>query len=197
MIAIGSTDRPPMTPHNIASPRRADRDAENQAMNHLPLMAGFNAWANARLYDAVSGLSESANKKDRKAFFGSIHNTLNHLLVVDRLWTARIEGVDHGIRSLDQILYADFDSLRAAREAEDQQIIALVDGLSEAQLRTPAAYRRIIGTGTEHTRRDHILITLFNHQTHHRGQVHTMLTQAGVFPPPLDVIYYLEDKGVS
>ena len=166
-------------------------------MNHLPLMARFNAWANARLYDSVSGLSESAYKEDRKAFFGSIHNTLNHLLVVDRLWTGRIEGRNHGIRSLDQILYTDLASLRGAREAEDEAIIALVDGLSEAQLQTPVSYRRMIGEGTQRTRRDHILITLFNHQTHHRGQVHAMLTQAGVVPPPLDVVFFLEDEGLS
>ena len=166
-------------------------------MNHLPLMARFNAWANDRLYGAVVRLSEAAYRQDRKAFFGSIHNTLNHLLVVDRLWSGRIEGVDRGIRSLDQILYADLDSLRAARKAEDKRLIALVDGLSDEQLQMPATYRRIIGDGEARTRRDHILITLFNHQTHHRGQVHAMLTQADIVPPPLDVIYYLEEVGLN
>ncbi len=166
-------------------------------MNNIALMARFNAWANDRLYGCVAGISDAAYRKDRKAYFGSIHHTLNHLLVVDRLWTHRIEGSDHGIKSLDQILYGDFESLRAARKAEDQALIALVDGLSEEELQSPVTYRRMIGDGAHTTRRDHILITLYNHQTHHRGQVHAMLTQQGIDPPPLDVIYLLEELGLS
>ena len=166
-------------------------------MNHLPLMARFNAWANERLYLSVAGLSEEDYRKDRKAFFGSIHNTLNHLLVVDRLWCGRIEGTESGIRSLDQILCDDFSSLSEARTEEDRRIVALVDGLSEERLATPVAYTRIIGAREQETRPDHILITLFNHQTHHRGQVHAMLTQAGVVPEPLDVIFFLEEAGLS
>ncbi len=166
-------------------------------MDHFPLMARFNAWVNGRVYDCAAGLADEAYRKDRGAFFGSIHNTLNHLLVVDRLWTRRIEGVDHGVRALDEILYDDFEGLRAARIEEDGHLIALVDGLSADALRAPVRYTRIIGPGPQETRCDHILITLFNHQTHHRGQVHAMLTQAGVAPPPLDVVYFLEEVGLS
>lgn len=164
-------------------------------MNHLPLMARFNRWANTRVYACVAGLDEEAYRRDRGAFFGSIHHTLNHLLVVDRLWTARIQDRESGIESLDQILFDDFESLKAAREEEDDRFIALVGGLSDAELEAPVRYRRIIGDGVEEARAGHILITLFNHQTHHRGQVHAMLTQAGVTPPPLDVIFYLDELG--
>ena len=164
-------------------------------MNHFPLMAQFNAWVNVRLYDCVAKLPEAAYREDRKAFFGSIHRTLNHLLLVDRLWTRRIEGVEHGIGSLDQILYDDFRSLRTARIAEDRHLVDLVASLSEVRLKAPVRYRRIIGDGMEEARTDHILITLFNHQTHHRGQVHTMLTQADIEPPALDVIYFLDETG--
>ncbi len=166
-------------------------------MNNIALMARFNAWANDRLYGCVAGISDQAYRQDRKAYFGSIHNTLNHLLVVDRLWTHRIEGRDHGIKSLDQILYDDFESLRAARKTEDAALGDLVDGLSEEELRSSVTYGRIIGDGKHTTRRDHILITLYNHQTHHRGQVHAMLTQQGIDPPPLDVIYLLEELSLS
>lgn len=166
-------------------------------MNNFSLMARFNAWVNERIYDSVSGLSDGAYKQDRKAFFGSIHNTLNHLLVVDRLWTGRIQETDRGIRSLDQILFDDFASLRAARISEDEALVALADGLSPAQLESPVTYRRIIGDGAHTIRRDHALLTLYNHQTHHRGQVHAMLTQAEVIPPPLDVIYFLEDMDLD
>ena len=166
-------------------------------MNNIALMARFNAWVNDRLYGCVAGISDQAYREDRKAYFGSIHNTLNHLLVVDRLWTCRLKETDHGIKSLDHILYDDFESLRAARKTEDQALVDLVDGLSEEELRSPVTYRRMIGDGAHTTRRDHILITLYNHQTHHRGQVHAMLTQQGIDPPPLDVIYLLEELGLS
>ena len=162
-------------------------------MNQFSLMARFNGWANDRLYESISGLADEAYREDRAAFFGSIHNTLNHLLVVDRLWTGRIEGIDHGISSLDQILFDDFASLSEARTVETRRLIAVVDALSDAQLETPVAYRRMIGDGEGKTRRDHMLLTLLNHQTHHRGQVHVMATQAGIVPPPLDVIFFLDE----
>jgi uncharacterized damage-inducible protein DinB len=164
-------------------------------MDHFPLMARFNAWVNERLYGSVAKLPEDAYRSDRKAFFGSIHHTLNHLLVVDRLWTRRIEGVDHGIRALDQILYDDFEELRAARYEEDRHLIELVDGLDAAALQRPVRYRRMIGEGEEEARAGHILLTLFNHQTHHRGQIHALLTQMDVVPPPLDVMFFLEETG--
>ncbi len=166
-------------------------------MNNIALMARFNAWVDKRLYGCVAGLSDADYRKDRKAYFGSIHNTLNHLLVVDRAWTSRIRNVDHGIESLDQILYDDFDSLRAAREAEDAALIELVDGLSDEELRRPVSYRFLSGDGSHTNRCDHILITLFNHQTHHRGQIHAMLTQQDIDPPPLDVIYFLDEAGLD
>lgn len=166
-------------------------------MNNIALMARFNAWVNKRVYGCVAGLSDADYRKDRKAYFGSIHNTLNHLLVVDRTWTSRIRSVDHGIESLDQILYDDFAALRAAREAEDAALIELVDGLSDEELRRPVSYRFMTGDGRHSSRRDHILITLFNHQTHHRGQIHAMLTQQDIDPPPLDVIVFLEEAGLG
>ena len=165
-------------------------------MNNIQLMARFNAWANERLYGVVSGLAEAAYLEDRGAFFGSIHNTLNHLLVVDRLWTGRIEGVDHGITALDQMLYDDLAALWAARKDEDAHLSALVDGLGE-RLQAPVGYTRVDGTGAQETRCDHILITLYNHQTHHRGQTTCMLTQAGIDPGDLDVIDFLDDAGLN
>lgn len=165
------------------------------AMNQYSLMARFNAWVNEQVYECASRLPEQAYRADRKAFFGSVHRTLNHLLVVDRLWTGRIEGVDRGIRALDQVLYDDFASLRAARRKEDEDLIALVDGLGEERLGAKVRFRAITDSGTYDARAGHILLTLFNHQTHHRGQVHALLTQAGITPPPLDLVVYLAEIG--
>ncbi len=166
-------------------------------MNNLALMARFNQWVNGHIYDAVAALSDEEYRRDRKAFFGSIHRTLNHLLVVDRLWSGRIRGVDTGIKSLTDILFDDFEPLRAARGREDEGLIELVDGIDEDRFTAPVIYTRMLGDGEQQTRLDHILITLYNHQTHHRGQVHAMLTQAGVTPTDIDVIYFLETVGLS
>jgi uncharacterized damage-inducible protein DinB len=166
-------------------------------MDHLPLMARFNAWANGRLYASVATLPDAPYRAERGAFFGSIHRTLNHLLVVDRLWSGRIEGRDRGIRALDQILHDDREELRVAREDEDRRLIALVDRLDDRELERPARYRRMIGEGEEEARCGHILLTLFNHQTHHRGQIHVLLTQQEVVPPPLDVLFFLEELGLA
>ena len=166
-------------------------------MTHFSFMARFNAWANARLYACTADLPDEVYRCDCGLFFGSIHGTLNHILVVDRMWTRRIEGVDHGLNSLDQILYGEFAGLRAAQRDENARLIELADSLTAQELARPLRYQRMIGTGMEEARLDHVLLTLFNHQTHHRGQVTAALTQAGVTPPPLDIGFYTEETGQS
>lgn len=166
-------------------------------MNNFRLMAQYNAWINERIYAAVAGLDDADYRLDRGAYFGSIHRTLNHLLVVDRLFAARLEERTPEIESLDQILYDDFAALRAARAREDRRLIALIESWNDAAFRTSIRFKRILGSGVHEMRREHMLLTLFNHQTHHRGQVHCMLTQAGVEPPPIDVIEYLAEIGLS
>ncbi|HKI98676.1 MAG TPA: DinB family protein [bacterium] len=166
-------------------------------MEPLRLMAHFNAWANARLYGAVAGLSDADYRRERGLFFGSIHGTLNHLLVVDRLWCGRLEGQDHGDLTLDCVLHDNLAALRAAREAEDARLIRIVEGLDAAALTGTVTYRVILGEGTETVRRDHLLLGQFNHQTYHRGQVVAAMNQDGIEPPPLDVIFYLEAQGLN
>ncbi len=162
-------------------------------MNNFSLMARFNAWVNGRIYGSAAELTEQAYRADGGAYFGSVHNTLNHIMVVDRLWTRRIEGKDHEIRSLDQILFNDLESLEEARRQEDQYFIDLVDGLGGEDLARPVTYQRIIGKGEETVRCEHVLLTLYNHQTHHRGQVHAMLTRHDVIIPAIDLVYFLDE----
>src|SRR5207237_5169236 len=85
--------------------------------SHFRSFAAYNTWANARLYDAVAHLGEAEYVKPRPAFFKSIHGTLNHLLVADRIWLGRLEHRDPGITALNQILYADLAGLKVARQA--------------------------------------------------------------------------------
>src|SRR3546814_16732744 len=103
-------------------------------LDQFRTFAAYNRWANGRLYDACAALPETEYRRPRGAFFGSLHGTLNHLLVADRIWLGRIEGVDPGLARLDAILHAAFAALRAARAAEDARIAALVDLLDPARL---------------------------------------------------------------
>jgi uncharacterized damage-inducible protein DinB len=155
--------------------------------------AQYNAWANRRLYDACAKLPEQAYMAPRKSFFGSIHATLNHLMVGDRIWLGRIEGRPVNL-ALNQILYGDLTALRVARVAEDERLIRLVDDLEETALVRPLDYRNTRGERFQTPLRI-VLAHLFNHQTHHRAQVHDMLSQTEVAPPVLDLIAFVRNPG--
>jgi len=152
----------------------------------IRLLARYNRLANERLYDACARLSDVERRKIRPAFFNSIHGTLNHIMVGDRAWLARFEGGSAPSTNLDAILYDDFDALRTARRAEDTRIEAFAATVDETFLAGTIRYTNNEGRDFE----DPIAmlaIHFFNHQTHHRGQVHDMLTQTDVEPPVLDL----------
>jgi uncharacterized damage-inducible protein DinB len=159
------------------------------APEYFRILARYNAWANRRIYKACAGLAHEKYVKDRRAFFGSIHGTLNHILVGDRIWLGRIEGDGRPAPALDAILYGDFVALAAAREREDRRIIAMARGLDGALLKSDLDYADSKGE-PHRTPLRLVLAHLFNHQTHHRGQVHDMISQTGVEPPPLDLICF-------
>ncbi len=115
------------------------------------------------------------------AYFKSIHATLNHLLVGDQLWLDRIDATPTEITSLGQELYSDFEELRAQRERADNRLDRIVESLDEAKLSGPLTFRRMSGDKVELTLPlALVMMQLFNHQTHHRGQVTTLLMQCGV-----------------
>jgi uncharacterized damage-inducible protein DinB len=162
---------------------------------HLRRMARYNAWANRRLYAACEQLAEDEYHKPRPAFFGSIHGTLNHLLLGDWIWLARIEGGPSPKVRLDDRPCGSLAELKAARAAEDGRIIDLVDGYAEDDLSRQVRYRRVTAPDEMVTPLHVCWLHLFNHQTHHRGQVHDQLSQTAVAPPPLDLIFYLRETG--
>lgn len=159
---------------------------------HFETFARYNAWANQRLYEAVAEVPDAQYREDRGAFFGSLHGTLNHILVGDRAWLTRITGEGRSPASLDQILCDDFATLRQARTAEDDRIIRAIGGLDEAQLAGTIRYRNMRGDPMEQPLTQ-VLAHVFNHQTHHRGQAHTLLSQMGYEAPALDLIYFVRD----
>ncbi len=161
---------------------------------NLRQFARYNRWANARLADACAELDEAAYKAPRETFFGSIHATLNHILVNDRIWVSRLEGRACAIKALDEELYGRLETLRAAQDADDARLIGLVDGLGDAGLTRLVRYTTI-DDFTDHADPAWLLlVNLFNHQTHHRGQVHDLLSQTAVAPPPLDLIFYAREN---
>jgi len=159
-------------------------------LDQFKTFARYNSWANQRLYAACALLDDQAYYADRGAFFGSIHRTLNHIVLGDRIWFGRIEGKPFAVTGLDQVLYEDRHALRAARIEEDARIQRVVDGLTEARIAGDLEYRTTKGA-PQRTNLGFVLSHVFNHQTHHRGQVHGMLSQAGQDPPSLDMIQFI------
>ena len=158
------------------------------------MMADYNAWANVRLYGMASRLPDEQYRRDVGAYFKSLHGTLNHILCADLIWMRRLTGAGEHPTNLDAIVFDDFPSLSAARQREDQRIITYVAGLSDAQMEETWTYRTLNGTPREQRRRE-ILAHLFNHQTHHRGQAHAILTVLGIQEPqPLDLMAMLREK---
>ena len=157
---------------------------------HYRMFGQYNAWANARLYDAAAVLSPEQFNADRGAFFRSVKGTLNHLLVTDRIWQKRFTGEGEAPDRLDTILFERLDDLRTARIAEDARIIRYVDGLDEADIAGIIRYRRVSSPEQFEQPLAPALAHWFNHQTHHRGQVHALLTGLAGGAPELDLLFY-------
>lgn len=166
------------------------------------MFAAYNAWANERVYDFASKLSDADYRADRGAFFKSVHGTLNHLLVADRIWMQRFTGTGAAPDRLDAILYEDLGELREARRAEDFRISRYCSELSDetlsGQLRY-ISYRTITNPMTVTQELAPALDHFFNHHTHHRGQVHCLLTAIGgrEFAPSLDLLAYQRATGLG
>ena len=164
---------------------------------HVQMFAGYNAWANHRLHAACALLDEDDYKRDRGAFFGSIHGTLNHLIVTDRMWLARLRGETLPPHGLDAVIFNDLATLRAARTHEDAALSAHVSGLTDDQLAATFRWTRKSDGSQVVQPTWAMLAHIFNHQTHHRGQVHGLLSQAGIEPPSLDLPIFQKASGLG
>ena len=157
---------------------------------HYRMFGHYNAWANSRLYDATARLSAEQYRADRGAFFKSVHGTLNHLLVTDRIWMQRFTGEGDAPNRLAAILFESFDDLRVAREAEDRRIVDFVDGLDDGRIAGTIKYRRVSTPEEFEQQLAPALAHWFNHQTHHRGHVHALLTGLVGEAPELDLLIF-------
>ena len=157
---------------------------------HFRMMAAYNQWANEQVYDAAADLGEEEFGRDVGAFFKSMRGTLNHLLVADRIWLKRFTGQGDAPSALDAILHENFARLTTAREAEDRRIVEWIDGLEEKAFAGRFTYMTVTDMRTISQRLAPALTHLFNHQTHHRGQAHMILTVLGRPSINLDLIYF-------
>ena len=151
-------------------------------------MAYNNGWANHRLLTACERLSQADFVAPRTGFFPSLRATLNHILIVDRFYVDAMEGGTLGLAA-----WADPEPcetptmLRTAQREIDQRLIAVVERLGIADLNRIVDVQR--GTRIQHERMDRLLLHLFQHQVHHRGQAHAMLSATSVSPPQLDEFF--------
>lgn len=174
--------------------------------NHFALMAGYNRWMNEKLYDAAARMDESELRADKGAFFGSVIDTLGHILRADTLWLKHFVGHPSAFRSLAPVRvlphpytlpdmpHREWSALCGARRAMDEVIVALCAEISEADCERALTYRN--RAGEIFVRRfGHLLQHFFNHQTHHRGQVTTLLSQSGIDVGTTDLSAMLPEYG--
>jgi uncharacterized damage-inducible protein DinB len=153
---------------------------------HFQVLARYNRIANERLFSKCDELEDSEYRKQRAGSFVSIHGLLNHILLGDRRWLGLFEHGERLTPPLNQILCDDFSDLRSAREREDARIQSFFANLDDAFWSRSFAYTN--NQGKDYLETAHVACShLFNHQTHHRGQVHVMLSQTRVMPPSLDL----------
>lgn len=166
---------------------------------HFTMFARYNEWANKRIYNAAAALSDANYRADGGAFFGSVHGTLNHILVGDRIWMRRFTGEGPVYTKLDTVPCADLATLRSEREAEDKRIVGYVEGLDDAKLVAVFSYRTIASPMDVTQPLAPALSHFFNHQTHHRGQVHGLMTAlaGGDAAPSLDMILFQRETGIG
>jgi len=155
-------------------------------LTHFQMLARYNRIANERLYQSCAQLDDGEYRRQRAGSFGSIHALLNHILLADGIWMSRFRGTGQATPPLNTVLFEEFSELRSAREKEDTEIESFFGGLDASFFDRELVYVNSL------KRECHDPISMaishcFNHQTHHRGQIHVMLSQTAVRPPALDL----------
>jgi len=147
-----------------------------------------NAWANHRLLAACANLSQAEFEARRTSFFPSLQLTLNHIYVVDLFYVDALEGGWLGPKAWENdVPYPSIADLKPAQAAIDNRLIAVCDKLTTELLSDTVRVNRDTRVQTE--RRDRLLMHLFQHQIHHRGQAHAMLSGTSIKPPQLDEFF--------
>jgi uncharacterized damage-inducible protein DinB len=150
-------------------------------------LARYNRWMNERLYALCAGLPDEERRRDRGAFFRSVHGTLNHLLYADLAFLSRFTGDPPEVPPLGEDLYATFAELAAVRRTTDARLSAWAGTLTDVWLAAPFTYTSKVDGATRTVPTWILVVHLFNHQAHHRGQLTTLLSQMGHDPGITDL----------
>jgi uncharacterized damage-inducible protein DinB len=153
---------------------------------HFQMLARYNRIADERIYECCAQLDDAEYRRQRTGSFGSIHALLNHILLGDRIWMARFRGGGQVTPPLNTVLFESFPQLWSAREKEDAEIESFFGGVDQGFSERELVY---VNSQKRECRDSAAMAVshLFNHQTHHRGQIHVMLSQTSVPPPSLDL----------
>ena len=149
--------------------------------------ARYNAWMNANIFGGCERISDEIRKTDLGAFFKSIHGTLNHMMIGDRFWMARFTGGPLPGVPLNTILFENFADLWTARQAMDKDITDFCATVTDTWLATAFTFTSVTYKKTFTYPNWLLMMQMFNHQTHHRGQVTTLMMQQGVDPGVTDL----------
>lgn len=155
--------------------------------NYYELMASYNQWMNQKIFSICSEIPDDIRKKDLGAFFKSIHGTLNHILYGDRAWMGRFTNNPFQVKVIGQELFCDFDELWDERAATDKAILEWSNDLSPEWLSSPFEFTSNVDAKTRTLPAWALVAHMFNHQTHHRGQLTTLMKQVGYDPGITDI----------
>jgi uncharacterized damage-inducible protein DinB len=177
-------------------------------LKHIRLLAQYNQWMNQKIYDSAAQLPADRLEENRGAFFGSLLNTLNHLVATDIIWCHRLSAHPTAHRALapiaqidrpaalDQIIHADLPALWQTRQKLDGVLIEWAGALSLAELDYVLAYRNMKGV-PQRKLYGSLVLNLFSHQTHHRGQATTLLSQFGLDVGVTDLLALIPDEAAA
>ena len=156
---------------------------------YVRTMAAYNAEMNRRIYTGAATLPDAVRQVDAGVFFGSLHGTLCHLLWADRMWMSRFDGWERPSATVQESprLIADFAQLQQARGAADVRLCEWADGVSQSWLDGETVWFSGITRSERRAPTGGLVVHMFNHQTHHRGQAHAVLTRYGVDPGDTDL----------
>lgn len=178
---------------------------QEMLLQHIRLMAKYNQWMNQKVYETAATLTTSQLAEDRGAFFGSVLGTLNHLIVADTIWLQRFANAlpAHaeldpvrqlpGPPSLDAILFTDFAGLKERRVLLDDAVLAFSGAVTEQELGDTLRYKNMKGIASGRQLFG-VLMHFFNHETHHRGQTTTLLSQFGLDVGVTDLLMLLPES---
>ena len=155
--------------------------------NYYQLMAQYNQWMDSKIYSACADIPDDLRKKDMGAFFKSIHSTLNHIYYGDMAWLERLRDNTFTPRQIGTDLYDNFNELREAQEKMDEEIISWADSLTPERLNQTFDYTSNVQKFNRKLPIWVLATHMFNHQTHHRGQITTLMKQLGYEPGITDI----------